>query len=79
MEEARRQLLQKLPPTGKISPNAHPRDRAQAVRVSRGPLIGLIAGCACLIIATLVGLHLSLQSNVDEAVQAMAGRTQTRH
>jgi type VI secretion system protein ImpK len=70
-EAARERIAHKLPSAAKLSPSALPRDRARAARGNRGALIGLLAGCAVIILAVLIGLRWSLHSSVGEAIRAM--------
>ena len=74
-DAARERIVHKLPSAAKLSPSALPRDRARAARGNRGALIGLLAGCAVIILAVLIGLRWSLHSSVGEAIRAMPTKT----
>ena len=70
-DAARERVIVKLPSAAKLSPSALPRDRARAARGNQGALIGLLAGCAVIILAVVIGLRWSLHSSIGEAIRAM--------
>ncbi|HMI87897.1 MAG TPA: DotU family type IV/VI secretion system protein [Polyangiaceae bacterium] len=74
-DAARERIVQRLPSAAKLSPSALPRDRAREARGNRGALIGLIAGCTVVVLATLIGLRVSLSTSIRDAVQAMPAKT----
>ena len=71
-DAAAQQIASKLSAAGKISPNAQPRDRAQAEKRSLGPLVGVLLGCAVIIIGAIVGLQWSLHSTIEDNLQALS-------
>ena len=70
-DAARERVIHKLPSAAKLSPSALPRDRARQARGNQGALIGLLAGCAVIILAVVIGLRWSLHSSIGEAIRAM--------
>ena len=70
-DAARERVIHKLPSAAKLSPSALPRDRAREARGNQGALIGLLAGCAVIILAVVVGLRWALHSSIGEAIRAM--------
>ena len=77
IEAARRELAKGLPATNKFGPNARARDQLGADRKSNAWLIALIAGCMCLMLLVLFGLHFELRSELGEALQ-MSSSSVTR-
>ena len=71
---ARQQVSARLPPAAKISPHAQPQDRASVEKTGKGAFVGLLAACAVVVIGTIVGLQLSLDSKVKEALRSMPER-----
>src|SRR5437868_10848964 len=65
---AQQQMARALPPAGKISPHAQPRDRAKAEKRSLGPLIALLVGRALVVLGVVLTLQLLLHSNIDDAL-----------
>lgn len=74
-DAARERVVKRLPSAAKLSPSAQPRDRAREARGNRGALIGLIAGCAVVVLAVVIGLRLSLSASIRDAVQAMPAKS----
>ena len=70
-DAARERVSQRLPSAAKLSPSALPRDRAREERSNRGALIGLVAGCAVVVLAVLIGLRVSLSTSIRNAVEGM--------
>ena len=70
VEATRRELMKSLPSTAKVGPNARARELLGADRNSNAWLIALIAAAVCLIMLVLVGLHVELRSELDEALKA---------
>jgi type VI secretion system protein ImpK len=70
-DAAKERVTQRLPSAAKLSPSAIPRDRAKAARGNRGALIGLVAGCAVMVLVVIVSLRLSLHGSVRDAIAAM--------
>jgi type VI secretion system protein ImpK len=72
---AQQQLLRRLPSPTKISPNAQPRDRARAAKTGVGALVGILVGCAVVLIGVIASLQWSLRSTVSDALQVMPPTT----
>jgi len=70
-DAAQREVVQRLPAASKISPHALPRDRADAVLTSRAPLIGLLVGCALVVLVVMGALEWSLRSAIKDATQVL--------
>jgi type VI secretion system protein ImpK len=70
-DAARDRVVATLPSAAKLSPHAQPRDRARAAKGNRGALIGLLVGCAVLVVGGLVVLRLMLYVSVKDAIAAM--------
>jgi type VI secretion system protein ImpK len=70
-DAAVQQIGRRLPSSSKISPNALPSDRAGAEKRGTGPLVGLLVGCAIVVVALLIGLQWSLHSTIRDAVQVI--------
>ena len=70
-DAARERVIQRLPSAAKLSPSALPRDRAREIRGNRGALIGLLAGCAVVVLAVVIGLRVTLASSIRDAVRNM--------
>jgi type VI secretion system protein ImpK len=70
-DAAKERITQRLPSATKLSPNAVPRDRAKAQGGNRGLLLGLVGGCATMVLVVLVVLRISLHSNIQSAIGAM--------
>jgi type VI secretion system protein ImpK len=71
VEAARRELAKTLPATNTFGPNAQARDRLGADRQSNAVLISVLAGCACLVLLVLIGLHFELGSELQTALKGM--------
>lgn len=75
VEAARRELMKRLPTTTRLGPNALARDLLGADRKSNALLITLVAGCACLMLLVLIGLHFELRSELGEAIRTLTNAT----
>jgi type VI secretion system protein ImpK len=71
VEAARRELMKRLPATTQLGPNALARDLLGADRKSNALLIVLVAGCACLMLLVLIGLHFELRSELGDAIRTL--------
>jgi type VI secretion system protein ImpK len=70
-DAARERVVQRLPSAAKLSPSALPRDRARETRGNRGALIGLLAGCAVVVLAVVIGLRVTLSASIRDAIRNM--------
>jgi type VI secretion system protein ImpK len=75
VEAARRELMKRLPTTTQLGPHALARDLLGADRKSNALLITLVAGCACLMLLVLIGLHFELRSELGEAIRTLTNAT----
>ena len=72
LDSARRELSKTLPSTEKFGPNAQARDLLGADRKSNALLIAALAGCVCLVLLVLVGLHFELRSELGQALGSLS-------
>jgi type VI secretion system protein ImpK len=74
-ENARLQIAQAWPLSGKLAPRAEPPDRLSARRTSHAPLIAIIVGSLVVVLSVILGLERLLASDVENLLSAMKTRT----
>jgi type VI secretion system protein ImpK len=72
LESSREQLGKRLPAAGTLSPSARLPDRAPAEKSSKSPLLVLLAACAAVTVAVVIGLSWSVRSAVKDVASAAA-------